>query len=80
MNIMNLSNHGQRAVPIPIATLPVFKHFFIVKEKICCNCYEDLFKIYKTDTDWIVERFCDDNKKFSIPITKMTPDIINILV
>ena len=27
-----------------------------------------------------MERFCDNNKKFSIPITKMTPDIINILI
>ena len=72
---------SSHATAIPIATLPVFKHLFIIKEKICCGCYEELFKIHKTTENWIVERKCDDNgKKFSIPITKLSDDIVNILI
>ena len=80
-NIMNMTPSLPSAVPIPIATLPVFKHLYIIKEKVCCGCYEELFKIHKTTENWIVERNCDDNgKKFSIPITKLSEDIVNILI
>ena len=76
-NIMNMP----RATAIPIATLPVFKHLYIVKEKACANCYNELFRIYKTNNNWIIERNCDkEGKKFSVPVAKMSDEIVNILI
>ena len=67
------------AVPIPIATLPVFQHLFIIKERICCGCYEEIFTIKKNSQNWVVKRRCDE-KQFLIPILKPAEDIIHILI
>ena len=81
MNIMNMTpTCAATAVPIPIATLPVFKHLFIIKEQRCCNCYEELFRINKNEENWIIQKRGDGNKNFLIPVTKLSENIINILI